>query len=75
MEFILQKIIDKFSAREIALAYIRNINRYLSPIEDVEDIYNSLNELKSIQKKFKNTKKGKRRGFKFKDRKKIKKYY
>ena len=74
-EFILQKIIDKFSAREIALAYIRNMNRDLSPIEDVEDIYNSLKELKSIQKKFKNTKKGKRKGFKFKDRKKIKKNY
>ena len=72
-EIILQNIINKFSAKEIALAYIRNIKKDLSPIEDVEDIYNSLNELKSIQKKFKNTKKGKRRGFKFKDRKKIKK--
>tara|TARA_B100000700_G_scaffold279285_1_gene328087 strand:- start:76 stop:1488 length:1413 start_codon:yes stop_codon:yes gene_type:complete len=72
-EIILQKIIDKFSAKEIALAYIRNIKKDLSPIEDVEDIYNSLNDLKSIQKKYKNIKKGKRRGFKFKNRKKIKK--
>ena len=35
-------------------------------------IYNSLNELRSIQKKYKYKKKGKKRGFKFKDRKKSK---
>lgn len=72
-EIILKKIIDKFSAKEIALAYIRNVKKDLSPIEEVEDIYNSLNELRSIQKKYRYKKKGKKRGFKFKDRKKIKK--
>ena len=38
-----------------------------------QDIYKKINELKSIQKKYKYKKKGKKRGFKFKDRKKIKK--
>ena len=71
-EIILKDIIDKFSIREIALAYIKNIKKDLTPIEDVEDIYNSLNELRSIQKKYKYKKKRKKRGFKFKDRKKSK---
>ena len=69
-EIILKEIVNKFSVREIALAYIKNIKKDLSPIEDVEDIYNSLNELRSIQKKYKYKKKGKKRRFKFKDKKK-----
>ena len=64
-KMILQKIVDKFSFEEIALAYIRKIKKDLSPIEDVEDISGSLDELKS-KPRFKNSKKGKGRNFKFK---------
>ena len=60
-EIILKNIIDKFSVREIALAYIKNIKKDLSPIEDVEDIYNSLNELRSIQKNINIKKREKKR--------------
>ena len=69
---ILQKIVDKFSFEEIALAYIRKIKKDLSPIEDVEDISGSLDELKS-KPRFKNSRKGKGRNFKFKSRRNRKK--
>ena len=71
-KMILQKIVDKFSFEEIALAYIRKIKKDLSPIEDVEDISGSLDELKS-KPRFKNSKKGKGRNFKFKSRRNRKK--
>ena len=71
-EIILQNILNKFSVKDIALAYIRNIKKDLPPIEDVEDIFNSLNDLKSKQK-YINIKKGKKRTFKFKRKRKIKK--
>ena len=71
-KMILQKIVDKFSFEEIALAYIRKIKKGLSPIEDVEDISGTLDELKS-KPRFKNSKKGKGRNFKFKSRRNRKK--
>ena len=71
-KMILQKIVDKFSFEEIALAYIRKIKKGLSPIEDVEDISGTLDELKS-KSRFKNSKKGKGRNFKFKSRRNRKK--
>ena len=71
-KMILQKIVDKFSFEEIALAYIRKIKQGLSPIEDVEDISGTLDELKS-KPRFKNSKKGKGRNFKFKSRRNRKK--
>ena len=71
-KMILQKIVDKFSFEEIALAYIRKIKKGLSPIEDVEDISGTLDELKS-KPRFKNSKKRKARNFKFKSRRNRKK--
>ena len=71
-EIILQNILNKFSVKDIALAYIRNIKKDLPPIEDVDDIFNSLIDLKSKQK-YINIKKGKKRTFKFKRKRKIKK--
>ena len=71
-KIILQKLTDKFSFNEIALAYIRKIKEGLSPIEDVEDISNSLNDIKSKPRN-KNERKGKGRKFKFKSRRNRKK--
>ena len=71
-KIILQKLTDKFSFNEIALAYIRKIKEGLSPIEDVEDISNSLNDIKSKPRN-KNERKGKGRKFKFKSRRNKKK--
>ena len=71
-KIILQKLTDKFSLNEIALAYIRKIKEGLSPIEDVEDISNSLNDIKSKPRN-KNERKGKGRKFKFKSRRNRKK--
>jgi len=71
-KMILQKIVDKFSFEEIALAYIRKIKKDLSPIEEVEDISGSLDELKS-KPRFNNSKKGRGRNFKFKSRRNRKK--
>ena len=71
-KIILQNLTDKFSFNEIALAYIRKIKEGLSPIEDVEDISNSLNDIKSKPRN-KNERKGKGRKFKFKSRRNRKK--
>ena len=72
-QIILNKIINKHSPEDIALAYIRNIKEKLSPIEEVEDISQEIDNFKEKQSK-NNFKSNRKRTFKFKNRRKKNKF-